>query len=74
VGFVARWNSTTRTASIPISEFDIHLHNEGTLYEAYRPRAHRTTCEGVLGWFAVWALNENVSLAGDFNEWTRAGT
>jgi 1,4-alpha-glucan branching enzyme len=55
-----------------VSEFDIHLHNEGTLYEAYRTfGAHPTESEGVHGVrFAVWAPNAaSVSVAGEFNDW-----
>ena len=55
-----------------ISDFDLHLHSEGTLNEAYKTLgAHLTTCEGVRGVrFAVWAPNaENVTLAGEFNQW-----
>src|SRR5689334_3520035 len=50
-----------------LSDFDLHLHAEGTLYEAYNTfGAHPAEVEGVPGVrFAVWAPNaENVSLAG----------
>jgi 1,4-alpha-glucan branching enzyme len=55
-----------------LSDYDLHLHAEGTLYESYNTLgAHLVTSEGVPGVrFAVWAPNaENVSLAGDFNQW-----
>jgi len=57
---------------LQISEFDIHLHNEGTLHEAYRTfGAHPVVSEGVAGVrFSVWAPNAaNVTVAGDFNDW-----
>ncbi|MBV6431405.1 MAG: 1,4-alpha-glucan branching enzyme GlgB [Bryobacteraceae bacterium] len=55
-----------------ITDFDIHLHGEGTLKEAWRMLgAHFVRCEGVDGVrFAVWAPNAHVaSVAGDFNGW-----
>jgi 1,4-alpha-glucan branching enzyme len=55
-----------------LSDYDLHLHAEGTLYEGYKSLgAHLVDCEGVPGVrFAVWAPNaENVALAGDFNNW-----
>jgi 1,4-alpha-glucan branching enzyme len=55
-----------------ISEFELHLHGEGTLYEAWNSYgAHLTTIDGVAGVrFAVWAPNaEFVSVAADFNDW-----
>ena len=55
-----------------ISEFDLHIHGEGTQYESYRTMgAHVVECDGVPGVrFAVWAPNaEVVSVVGDFNEW-----
>src|SRR5215472_826328 len=55
-----------------MTEFDIHLHGEGTNYESYRSMgAHLATVEGVEGTrFAVWAPNALVvSLVGDFNWW-----
>jgi 1,4-alpha-glucan branching enzyme len=55
-----------------VSDVDLHLHAEGTLYEAYKTLgAHITCADGVRGVrFAVWAPNaENVTVAGDFNEW-----
>ncbi|HYA18410.1 MAG TPA: 1,4-alpha-glucan branching protein GlgB [Bryobacteraceae bacterium] len=57
----------------PIStEFDLHLHAEGTLYEAWHSfGAHPETIEDVPGVrFAVWAPNaESVAVVGDFNDW-----
>jgi len=55
-----------------ISDFDLHLHSEGTFYEAYNTLgAHLTESEGVKGVrFAVWAPNaEAVTVSGDFNQW-----
>ncbi len=55
-----------------ITDFDIHLHGEGTLKEAWHMLgAHFVRSEGVEGVrFAVWAPNAHVvSVAGDFNEW-----
>ena len=57
-----------------LSEFDLHLHGEGTNYESYRSLgAHPVQCEGVAGVrFAVWAPNAQVvSVTGDFNDWDR---
>jgi 1,4-alpha-glucan branching enzyme len=55
-----------------VSEFDLHLHSEGTQYESYRTMgSHLVECDGVAGVrFAVWAPNAEVmSVVGDFNEW-----
>jgi 1,4-alpha-glucan branching enzyme len=55
-----------------LSEFDLHLHSEGTNYEGYNSfGAHLTTVDGVSGArFAVWAPNALVvSVVGDFNTW-----
>jgi len=55
-----------------ISDFDLHIHGEGTQYESYRTMgAHPVTCDGIAGVrFAVWAPNaEVVSVVGDFNDW-----
>jgi 1,4-alpha-glucan branching enzyme len=55
-----------------LSEFDLHLHGEGTNYEGYNALgAHLTTVDGVAGTrFAVWAPNAMVvSVVGDFNNW-----
>ncbi|MBV9508104.1 MAG: 1,4-alpha-glucan branching protein GlgB [Acidobacteriia bacterium] len=55
-----------------ISDLDLHLHGEGTLYQAYKTLgAHVTSSDGVSGVrFAVWAPNADVvSIAGDFNDW-----
>ncbi|HKE23299.1 MAG TPA: 1,4-alpha-glucan branching protein GlgB [Bryobacteraceae bacterium] len=55
-----------------VSDSDLHLHGEGTLFEAYRTLgAHIVESEGVRGVrFAVWAPNaECVTVAGEFNEW-----
>jgi 1,4-alpha-glucan branching enzyme len=55
-----------------ITDFDLHLHSEGTLYEAWKTfGSHLTAMEDVPGVrFAVWAPNAlGVSVAGDFNQW-----
>src|SRR5580693_3659150 len=75
----ALWNGASKVeADDPyrfpplLSEFDLHLHGEGTNYESYMSMgAHLVECEGVPGVrFAVWAPNaEVVSVVGDFNDW-----
>ncbi|MES1262580.1 MAG: 1,4-alpha-glucan branching protein GlgB [Acidobacteriota bacterium] len=55
-----------------ITDFDLHLHSEGTLYEAWKSYgSHPMDLAGVQGvLFAVWAPNAAfVSVAGDFNDW-----
>jgi 1,4-alpha-glucan branching enzyme len=55
-----------------ISDTELYLHTEGTLYEAWNTLgAHVKTIDGVAGvLFSVWAPNaENVTVAGEFNEW-----
>jgi 1,4-alpha-glucan branching enzyme len=55
-----------------LSDFEIHLHAEGTHYEAYNTLgAHIAEVLGVSGVrFAVWAPNaEGVSVIGGFNSW-----
>jgi 1,4-alpha-glucan branching enzyme len=55
-----------------LSDFDLHLHSEGTNYEGYNAfGAHLITLNGVAGTrFAVWAPNALiVSVVGDFNGW-----
>jgi 1,4-alpha-glucan branching enzyme len=55
-----------------LTDFELHLHGEGTHYESYRSLgAHLVTSEGVAGVrFAVWAPNAFlVTVTGDFNEW-----
>jgi 1,4-alpha-glucan branching enzyme len=55
-----------------LTDFELHLHGEGTNHEAYRTfGAHLVEHEGVRGArFAVWAPNaEVVTLIGDFNAW-----
>ena len=55
-----------------LSEFDLHLHSEGTNFELWRTLgAHLVEADGVPGVrFAVWAPNALVvSVVGDFNEW-----
>ncbi len=55
-----------------LSDTDLYLHSEGTLYEAYHALgAHLAEADGVRGVrFAAWAPNaECVSVAGEFNDW-----
>ncbi len=55
-----------------LTQFELHLHGEGTHYEAYNALgAHVVTVDGVEGVrFAVWAPGaEVVSVVGDFNDW-----
>jgi 1,4-alpha-glucan branching enzyme len=55
-----------------LSEFDLHLLNEGTHYRAWEKLGpHRMTIDGTPGvHFAVWAPNaQRVSVIGDFNRW-----
>jgi 1,4-alpha-glucan branching enzyme len=55
-----------------LSDFDIHLHGEGTDSQTYdKMGAHPGEMDGVQGVkFAVWAPNaELVTLVGDFNDW-----
>jgi 1,4-alpha-glucan branching enzyme len=57
---------------LQLTAFELHLHGEGTHYEAYNTfGAHVVTCEGIEGVrFALWAPNaQTVSVAGDFNGW-----
>jgi 1,4-alpha-glucan branching enzyme len=72
------WNGSQTEVDDPyrfaplVSEFDLHLHSEGTQYESYRTMgAHLVECDGVAGVrFAVWAPNAEVmSVVGDFNDW-----
>ena len=55
-----------------LSDFDLHLFNEGRLREAYRILgAQIATVDGVAGVaFSTWAPNaERASVVGDFNGW-----
>ena len=55
-----------------ISDFDLHLFNEGNHQQAYTfLGAHEKTVDGIAGvLFATWAPNaERVSVVGDFNHW-----
>ena len=51
-----------------ISDADLYLHTEGTLYEAWRTLGAHVTGDGVR--FAVWAPTaHSVTVTGEFNEW-----
>ena len=51
-----------------ISDYDIHLFNEGTHTRLYDHLGARCVKDGTH--FAVWAPNaESVSVIGDFNNW-----
>jgi 1,4-alpha-glucan branching enzyme len=72
------WNGQTVELEDPyrfptlLTDFDLHLHAEGTNYESYRMLgAHPAQCLGISGIrFSVWAPNaEVISVIGDFNEW-----
>ena len=55
-----------------ISDFDLHLFNEGKLHQAYRVLgSHAMQINGIPGVrFAVWAPNaERISVIGEFNRW-----
>jgi 1,4-alpha-glucan branching enzyme len=55
-----------------VSDFDLHLFNEGKHWHAYRfLGAHLHEADGVPGvLFAIWAPNaERVSIVGSFNRW-----
>lgn len=55
-----------------LTDYDIHLHGEGTNHESWRMLgAHPTVWDGVEGVrFTVWAPSaHNVSVTGDFNDW-----
>ena len=55
-----------------LSDFDVHLFNEGRHYRLYEKLgAHPVKVAGVNGtYFAVWAPNANyVAVIGDFNGW-----
>ncbi len=70
-GAIAEFDDPYRFPPL-VSDFDLHLHAEGTNYEAYNMLgAHCTESEGVAGVrFTVWAPNaEVVTVVGDFNAW-----
>ena len=55
-----------------LTDYDIHLFNEGTHHEIYdKLGSHIMTVNGINGThFAVWAPNAlHVSVVGDFNQW-----
>jgi 1,4-alpha-glucan branching enzyme len=75
---IEQWHGGTSVIEDPyrfppiITEFDLHLHGEGNLQEAWHAfGAHLAEFEGVAGVsFAVWAPNaEFVSVTGSFNDW-----
>ncbi len=55
-----------------LTDFDIHLFNEGNHHIIYEKMgAHLVKVDGVTGvYFAVWAPNaRNISIVGNFNQW-----
>jgi 1,4-alpha-glucan branching enzyme len=65
------------SASSLLSDFDLHLFNEGTHTRIYRKLgAHPATLDGVNGTaFATWAPDADaVSVMGDFNRWDPVAT
>ncbi|NMF84905.1 1,4-alpha-glucan branching protein GlgB [Nodosilinea sp. P-1105] len=55
-----------------LTDFDIHLFNEGNHHVIYEKMgAHLVEVDGVTGvYFAVWAPNaRNISVVGNFNQW-----
>src|ERR1700733_7482625 len=75
---IEHWHGGTSVMEDPyrfppvITEFDLFLHGEGNLHEAWQTfGAHLHEIGGVAGVrFAVWAPNAlNVSVTGDFDEW-----
>ncbi len=65
---------TARAEQSFISDFDLHLFNEGNHYRTYEKLgAHLCEHKGISGThFAVWAPNAHaVSVLGDFNGWDR---
>ncbi len=71
-GTVSEADDAYRFQRLLLSDFDLHLHSEGTNYEGYKSfGAHPANVEGVKGTrFAVWAPNAIVvSVVGAFNDW-----
>ncbi|MCE9549706.1 MAG: 1,4-alpha-glucan branching protein GlgB [Betaproteobacteria bacterium] len=69
---IERWVHDCYAFAPKISDFDLHLFNEGKLHQAYRVLGSRATQNnGIPGVrFAVWAPNaERVSVIGEFNRW-----
>ena len=65
-------NNTSHKYPDILSDYDLHLLNEGTHWQSYEKLgAHLREIDGVKGVnFAVWAPNANqISLVGDFNQW-----
>ncbi len=57
-----------------LTDFDLHLFNQGTHYRIYEKLgAHAATADGAgTTHFAVWAPNaEHVGVMGDFNDWNQ---
>ena len=55
-----------------LTDFDLHLFNEGNHHKIYEKLgAHLMTIDGIQGTlFAVWApCAKRVSVVGDFNQW-----
>ncbi len=75
---ITRWDGEVEEQEDPyrfgplLSDFDLHLHGEGTNLESYNTMgAHIVDVGGILGVrFAVWAPNAiTVSVVGEFNNW-----
>jgi len=67
-----RWIHDPYAFKPHLSDFDLHLFNEGKLHQGYAMLgSHAVERDGVSGIrFAVWAPNaERVSVVGDFNRW-----
>jgi 1,4-alpha-glucan branching enzyme len=69
---IAAQPTTAESRSIPLTDDDIYLFNEGNHFRLYEKMgAHLTEVDGVAGtYFAVWAPNADyVAVVGDFNDW-----
>src|SRR5262245_20529618 len=68
-------NLTVRDAFSPLSDYDVHLFNEGNHNRLYEKLgAHAATVDDNRGvYFAVWAPDAySVSIIGEFNSWNKA--
>ncbi|MBW3662872.1 MAG: 1,4-alpha-glucan branching protein GlgB [Actinobacteria bacterium] len=70
-------DATQTTSPSPLTEFDLHLFNEGSHLRLYEKLgAHPREVDGVAGThFGVWAPGaRSVSVLGDFNGWDQGAT